>query len=207
MFDEEYYKPKFKDHIATFTDYGNIKILDFKRPDSREYRIRFLFEEDYDRLHITGDLGELIASNHNMHYEKFLYAYGNDPGYFREKVDTHSRPFYYYDRKSAEDELTEMAQKYLWIDAVDDDEEYTAELDDFLYDVLVNFDEERCISPEGYTKLRDYDYDCWEYADDIGKVPTDIVEGYLLAFKLAWAQLHPTTKTEQSSEDTVDSND
>ena len=33
---------KFKNHIATFNDYGNIKIIDFKKPDSIEYRIRFI---------------------------------------------------------------------------------------------------------------------------------------------------------------------
>ena len=65
-------KDNFKNHIATFTDYGNIKILDFKNPDSSHYRIRFLFEEDYCRLHISGDLGELIATNYyNMTFDKF----------------------------------------------------------------------------------------------------------------------------------------
>ena len=51
-------KENFKNHIATFTDYGNIKIVDFKEPETSYYRIRFLFEEDYCRLHISGDLGE-----------------------------------------------------------------------------------------------------------------------------------------------------
>lgn len=48
-------KENFKNHRATFKDLGNIKILDFKKPNSTEYRIRFLFEEDYCRLHISGD--------------------------------------------------------------------------------------------------------------------------------------------------------
>ena len=62
----------FKNHVATFVDYGNIKILDFKNPNSSNYRIRFLFEEDYYKLHISGDLGELTATNcSNMTYEKF----------------------------------------------------------------------------------------------------------------------------------------
>lgn len=39
-------KENFKNHRATFKDLGNIKILDFKKPNSTEYRIRFLFEED-----------------------------------------------------------------------------------------------------------------------------------------------------------------
>lgn len=78
-------KEHFKNHIAKFTDYGNIKILDFKNPNSSEYRIRFLFEEDYCRLHISGDLGELIATNYsNMTYEKFS-GFVNDVDYFKEK--------------------------------------------------------------------------------------------------------------------------
>ena len=78
MLDLENQKARFKDHIATFTNYGNIKILDFKKPDSSEYRIRFMFEEDYCRLHITGDLGDLIASNYsNMTYDKFSDFFNN----------------------------------------------------------------------------------------------------------------------------------
>lgn len=42
-------KENFKNHRAIFKDLGNIKILDFKKPNSTEYRIRFLFEED-DRI-------------------------------------------------------------------------------------------------------------------------------------------------------------
>lgn len=44
MLDLETQKARFKDHIATFTDYGNIKILDFKKPYNSEYRIRFMFK-------------------------------------------------------------------------------------------------------------------------------------------------------------------
>lgn len=55
MVDLKFQKKQFVNHIAKFTDYGNIKIVDFKRSDSNEYRIRFLFEEDYCRLHISGD--------------------------------------------------------------------------------------------------------------------------------------------------------
>ena len=106
-------KENFKDHIATFTDYGNIKILDFKRPNSSEYRIRFLFEEDHCRLHISGDLGELIASNYyNMTYEKFS-DFVNDVGYFEGKIDCHNRPIYTYDEDLAREELLEMAKRMI----------------------------------------------------------------------------------------------
>ena len=109
--DLEKQKEHFKEHIATFTDYGNIKILDFKKPNSLEYRIRFLFEEDYCRLHISGDLGELIATNYNnMTYEKFS-DFVNDVGYFEQKIDCHNRPIYTYDEELAREELLEMAKK------------------------------------------------------------------------------------------------
>lgn len=32
----EYQKRWFKNHVATLTDYGNIKILDFKNPDTND---------------------------------------------------------------------------------------------------------------------------------------------------------------------------
>lgn len=84
-------RENFKNHIAKFTDYGNIKILDFKEPESSHYRIRFLFEEDYCRLHISGDLGELVATNYsNMTYEKFS-DFVNDIGYFEGKIDCMNR--------------------------------------------------------------------------------------------------------------------
>lgn len=200
MFDEEYYTAQFKDHVATFTDYGNIKILDFKKPDSCYYRIRFLFEDDYCKLHISGDLGDVTASNHNMKYEQFFTAYVNSPGYFREKVDTHSRPFFVYDHSEAVADLTRHAQNSRWIDVVDDDEAYEEALEDLIDDVLIDFDDDRGISQEGYNALSDYDYNCWEYASDIGKVATDFVELYLLAFKLAWEQLHTSSAKEDSKD-------
>ena len=89
--DIEKQKENFKNHVATFTDYGNIKIVDFKAPNTSNYRIRFLFEEDYYRLHISGDLGELIATNYNnMTYDKFS-DFVNDIGYFEKKIVCHSR--------------------------------------------------------------------------------------------------------------------
>lgn len=61
-------KENFKNHRATFKDLGNIKILDFKKPNSTEYRIRFLFEEDYigsngyDKFsEIDGDICDIIS--------------------------------------------------------------------------------------------------------------------------------------------------
>lgn len=184
-------KEKFKNHIAKFTDYGNIKILDFKNPESNHYRIRFLFEEDYCRLHISGDLGELIATNYyNMTFNKFG-DFANNTGYFEEKVDCHNRPFYYYDLKAAREELTEyFKDSYLL------DEE---EIEDVLDDILLDFSDDRGISGKGYDALLEIDSEGWEYVYNVGKKRTVILDVYMLAFKLATEQLKGETYEEVSS--------
>lgn len=186
-------KEHFKNHIATFTDYGNIKILDFKAPNTSEYRIRFLFEEDYCRLHISGDLGELIASNYdNMTYEKFS-DYVNNTSYFEEKIDCHNRAIYVYDEDKARAELMQRA-----IDAGDwliESDRYSYEDDDekrleyIIDDILEEFSNTTGISSSGYDALSEINPDAWEFAYDIGKTETGILDLYMLAFKLAQEQL------------------
>jgi hypothetical protein len=185
-------KEHFKNHIAKFTDYGNIKILDFKNPNSSDYRIRFLFEEDYCRLHISGDLGELIATNYsNMTYEKFS-DFVNDVDYFKEKIDCNNRKLYVYDEDQAREELLEMAEKHDWLlfsdkySYEDDDKE---RLSNIIDDILYDFDPDRGIGSKGYEELDDLECDAFEFAGDIGKQETGILDLYMLAFKLAKKQL------------------
>ena len=185
-------KEHFKNHIAKFTDYGNIKILDFKNPNSSDYRIRFLFEEDYCSLHISGDLGELIATNYsNMTYEKFS-DFVNDVDYFKEKIDCNNRKLYVYDEDQAREELLEMAEKHDWLlfsdkySYEDDDKE---RLSNIIDDILYDFDPDRGIGSKGYEELDDLECDAFEFAGDIGKQETGILDLYMLAFKLAKKQL------------------
>ena len=185
-------KEYFKEHVATFTDYGNIKILDFKRPNSSKYRIRFLFEEDYCRLHISGDLGELIASNYNnMVYEKFS-DFVNDVGYFEQKIDCMSRKIYYYDENKARDELMEMAKENEWLLFSD---KYSYETDDeerlnyIINDILYDFESDKGIGSKGYDELCKLEDDVFEFASELGKKGTGILDLYMLAFRLAEEQL------------------
>lgn len=173
-------KENFKNHVATFTDYGNIKILDFKNPASCHYRIRFMFEEDYCRLHISGDLGHLVATNYNnMVYEKFYEHYVPDVGYFKSKVDCCDRPFVYYDDEQARKDLKER------LDEMEIEFEYSWQMEEILEDL----NEDTGFGSKAYDILRDYDPDCHEYISDIGKQSTGILHVYLMAFKLAYEQL------------------
>ena len=200
----EYQKKKFANHKATLTDLGNIKILDFKHPESNEYRIRFLFEEDHYRLHISGDLGELIATNYcNMCYEKF-YDFAHNPGYFEGKIDCMSRRAYEYDEEAARkhirniinenhlrDDVIEIYKNEIDCDFDDVENEKAVDdcineyISDFLYDY---FDYDRGLSYEGLEKLQELGADVYEH-DEIGKVSTGIIDLYMLAFRLARAQI------------------
>lgn len=184
---EEKYKSKFVNHVASFTDYGKIKILDFKAPNTSEYRIRFLFEEDYCRLHISGDLGELIATNYNnMTYEKFS-DFVDNTGYFEGKIDCCSRALYYYDDVKAKEQLMELAEEYELYDS--DLFPVYDSVEEFIDEVLYDFSDETGIGKSGYELLSEHFEDVWEVIGTIGKSSTNILDVYMLAFKLAKAQL------------------
>ncbi len=181
-------KENFKNHIATFTDCGNIKVIDFKKPKSSHYRIRFLFEEDYCRLHISGDLGQLIATNYNNMTLEGFSDFVHSTGYFEQKIDSHDRPLYVYDYDLARKELIERLADY------DFTPEYDFETEDKLREekideILENFSDRDGISERGYDALSEIDADCFEYVSYIGRERTGILELYMLAFELAYAQI------------------
>lgn len=194
MVDLELQKKRFVNHVAKFTDYGNIKIVDFKMPDSGEYRIRFLFEEDYCRLHISGDLGELIATNYNNMTFKGFSDFVNDIGYFKEKIDCHNRRIYTYDSEDAEKDLKELLEEWDMTEKVlqHDRREWETDqdkLEEFYEGILEDFSENTGVGSKGYDALSEYFSDAWDFVSDIGKRPTGILDVYMLAFKLATEQL------------------
>lgn len=150
MIDLKREKKNFQNHVATFTDYGNIKILDFKRPDSNEYRIRFLFEEDHYRLHISGDLGELIASNYkNMVFELFEEHFTDNTGYFSEKIDCMNRAMYYYDEEQAIKDIMEYLEEAGYLEEMQDG---GVDIELWVSNVLTDFAEECGIQGRGYNE-------------------------------------------------------
>lgn len=197
----EIQKEKFKDHVATFQDLGDIKILDFQRPGSVEYRIRFLFEEDHYRLHISGDLGELIAFNiNNMRYATFG-DFVHNPGYFKQKICCMSRDMYEYDIDKARKDLIEELDWYDW----SEENKYSSwsleERRDYEIDcILEDFCSRTGLGSKAYDKLSEIDPDCWEWISYIGREDTGIIELYLYAFELAQKQLAESKNLESIGE-------
>lgn len=187
--DIEKQKEHFKNHIATFSDYGNIKIIDFANPESCHYRIRFIFEEDFYRLHISGDLGELIATNYrNMCYRDFADDFMHNTGYFMAKVNCHNRPFYEYDYEKAKEDLNKRFEDYDFILKFDFETEEELK-EEKIDEILNDFDWRTGLGSKAYDILSEIDEDCFEWIDLIGREETDILEIYMLAFELAQEQL------------------
>ena len=62
-------------------------------------------------------------------------------------------------------------------------------LEEFFESVLEDFSEDNGIGSKGYDALSEYFEDVWEFVGDIGKENTGILDLYMMAFKLAQAQL------------------
>lgn len=190
----ELQKKEFADHVATLKDYGDIKVLDFQKPETNHYRIRFIFEEDHDRVHISGDLGELIAYNHaGLNFRDFIdYCYRHRV-WFKSKVLCSSRPLQTYDRELAEKQLKEKLKDRQLFDEVlayYGDLDYEVVTAFFVGEVLVDFSGGGGIGEDGKWLLSSIDSTGFWPIDEIGldRGP-DIVDLYLLAFKLAYKQL------------------
>lgn len=190
----ELQKEMFADHVATLKDYGDIKVLDFQKPGSNYYRIRFMFEEDHDRVHISGDLGELIARNcAGLTFRNFIDYCRRGSAIFKVWVQCSSKPLYIYDRELAEEHLLQKLKDKYVLDRVADYFDVCEPEDavkPFIEDILDGFSDTEGICEIGERKLLNIDYSAFDPIDEIGlEEGPDVFDVYLLAFKLAYKQL------------------
>lgn len=192
--DLELQKEMFADHIATLKDYGDIKVLDFQKPESNYYRIRFIFEDDHDRVHISGDLGELIAYSYaGLNFRNFIDWCRRDSIFFKLKVKCSSHPLYTYDRELAEKQLLQMTKDNYTLDRIADYFDVCEPEDavkPFIEKVLNAFSDTEGICEIGERTLLNIDYSAFDPIDEIGlEEGPDVFDVYLMAFKLAYRQL------------------
>ena len=190
----ELQKEMFADHVATLKDYGDIKVLDFQKPGSNYYRIRFMFEEDHDRVHISGDLGELIAYNYaGLNLRNFIDYCRRGSALFKVWTRCSSEPLYTYDRELAEKHLLEKLKDKYVLDRVADYFDVCEPEDaveSFIEKVLDGFSDTEGICEIGERTFLNIDYSAFNPIDEIGlEEGPDIFDLYLLAFKLAYKQL------------------
>ncbi len=64
----------FKDHVATRQDHGPLSIITYQKPNDGMYGLRFIFDNDWSTLTITGDsLNAIFTNCNNMGSPDRLY--------------------------------------------------------------------------------------------------------------------------------------
>ncbi len=182
----------FKNHVATLTEEGNLKVLEWKKPGTNVYYCKFVF--DNNMMYISGDIGEAVFEltwKADVHSFNGIYT-----GYFMEKLQAFSGCRYLYDGEKAGAYLEE------WLDENIEEMEFKSEDDkeDFLdtFEELVG-DAENCDSEDrwgfGYVNqkycefIEKLDINYWEWIYSIGRTPSQRILGYIVALQMASEQL------------------
>ena len=178
----------FSEHKAEFMPtFGSIQILDWRKPGTIHYWVRYVFDLDAQRIYISGDLGSAVV--HPTWRATFEATYRNvaereDPndvneGYFLQKVEATSDR-YVYDKDEAEQYVKERCPGIV-------------EEEDALETVMNGFHDDYGLAHLGDKArkiLSDYDEDYWEWIEDAGRSVDGRVYLWLVGLKLAWKQLH-----------------
>lgn len=70
----------FKNHQATRVDCGPLSIITYKKPESFEHGLRYIFDNELSTLTITGDWLKAVAVNvNNMGSPDRLYESAYEP--------------------------------------------------------------------------------------------------------------------------------
>ena len=105
-----------------------------------------------------------------------------------------SAKIYVYDEGQAREDILNLMDEYDVKDEFMNDRFDFETIDDVINDILEDFDEDRGIGSKGYDELGKVFSDVWEIVGDIGKQNTNILDLYMLAFKLATDQLQSSQK-------------
>ncbi len=180
---EQRIRENFKDHIATLTEHGDLKVLDWKMPESIFYYIRYVF--DGNKIYITGDLGEAVFC---LTWKADIHSFNDiGLGYFHEKLKAYHEDKYDFDSDKAIKRLRE------WLNELKD---YGIEYD---HDEMRElFEGARGCSEEWEWVevvhehddfISDLDVDYWEWFYNIGRVYPMRFQSYLIGLQMASEQL------------------
>lgn len=177
---------KFKDHVATYCDYGNIKTLTWAKPGRREYSMRYVFDTEAHTMTITGDLGyAVVCPTCKVDLEHCAKSF-QWVDYFAEKIRATS-DMYVYDEDVAKETLRER----LLSDDLDDDEkaEREALIEDIMDDYDVGQPGVRALDDDTSNQLNRIDSDAWEWIGTIGRRYHLRVYLWMFGLQLSWKRL------------------
>lgn len=178
-------REKFKNHVATYCDYGDVATLTWAKPGTKEHSIRFVFDREFQTVTITGDLGEAVLwPTCKCDLEHCAKAFGSID-YFAEKIRTSSY-MYDYNAKEAEAEL----RAYLLEEHLTREERAERELliatimEDFSRDTGV-----RELADDTSNWLNSISPDAFEWIGSIGRQYDMNVYLWMYALQMAYKQV------------------
>lgn len=183
----------FKSHKAELIKNGDITVLNWKKPSSCDYYVRYIF--DGYRMYISGDIGEAVF---NLTWKADINSFNNlSTGYFLSKMATCSNGKEEYDGDKAEKRLLEWKEELLEekkFDTEEDKEEFVETINEMINDAQsCNTQEEWSWQyvNEKYSDFiaeNDADYNEWIYK--IGNVTPYHNYAFLIGLKMASKQLN-----------------
>lgn len=184
----------FRDHKAELTQCGTLSALDWRRPGTGVYAVRFVFDSSrYNAVYITGDLGQAVilpTCRASLREMAICFTRRTDKlkvnvEYFMEKMATSGDCYEWTSRDWIED-FKKHCEDYGLIppeDFIDDVEGMWSSPVEFYDDMPPR------ISEKARQDLKKMDPDCREWVYDCGKRVSARVIGWLVALRLAAEQI------------------
>lgn len=180
---EQVIRDNFKDHIATLTEHGDLEVLEWRKPGTGNYYVRYVF--DKNRVYISGDLGEAVFW---LTWKADIHSFNNiGLGYFHEKLKAYHEDKYDFDLDKAVKRLRE------WLNELKDDGvEYDHDEMQELFEGVRNCSQEWEwveVIHEHQDFISELELDYWEWFYNIGRTYPMRFQSYLIGLQMASEQL------------------
>ncbi|WP_438310869.1 hypothetical protein [Sporosarcina sp. FA9] len=181
----------FKDHVATVTEHDGVTILDWRKPGTFMYALRYVMVGN--KLFISGDIGDAVYDlTWNATIESFDTV---NLSYFTGKLSCNSREKYDFNNSLAQQEIKECFIDWCDVDDISDLEEDDKELYDELISATMEWSSHEQFSSMGvWTAYNNTDCDWFESEvassiADCGKELSNVFIAYLLGVQMANEQI------------------
>ena len=171
----------FKDHVAKLTTHGDLQVLEWRKPDTNIFAVRYVF--DGYHLYVTGDLGEAVFRFTERAYPERQWQYDLD--YFEEKLRAFTDARRDFDQGRAKEYLAERKA---------DMEDWDQPFDEGIYKELLSLIDQSSTIRDWEAQLYSFDIgrvssDAYEWLPGIGEIIPMRVRSYLIGLKMAHEQL------------------
>lgn len=173
----------FVNHVAELTQHGDLQVLTWREPGTRNYYVRYVF--DGYNMYVSGDLGEAVFG---LTWRASVHSFDDvHLDYFDSKLEA-----YHGDRRNFN---SDKAVKHLreWVNELKENE-VSYDHDDMknLFNAARGSSSKHEWAHE-VNELRDFieeiDCDYWEWMYDIGDEFPSRLRSYLIGLKMASEQL------------------